>query len=41
MSQVPQHTQLAWILSCHTPSGVLSRMTQWKVQFYIYIYILF
>eukprot|EP00049_Salpingoeca_infusionum_P002298 m.55523 g.55523 ORF g.55523 m.55523 type:complete len:337 (+) comp11493_c0_seq3:256-1266(+) len=29
-SQVPQHTELAWILSCFTSCGVLSRMTQWK-----------
>lgn len=29
-SQVPQHTQLAWILNCHTYMGELSRMTQFK-----------
>ena len=31
-TQVPQHTELSWILSCRTPSGWLSRMTQWKVR---------
>ncbi|MFN9791229.1 MAG: tryptophan--tRNA ligase [Holosporales bacterium] len=29
-SQVPQHTELAWILSCFTPLGWLNRMTQFK-----------
>lgn len=29
-SQVPQHTELAWILGCHTYMGELSRMTQFK-----------
>ena len=29
-SQVPQHTQLAWILSCYTQFGEMSRMTQFK-----------
>ncbi len=29
-SQVPQHTQLAWLLSCNTQFGELSRMTQFK-----------
>lgn len=29
-SQVPQHTQLAWILNCYTQFGELSRMTQFK-----------
>jgi tryptophanyl-tRNA synthetase len=29
-SQVPEHTELAWILSCVTPMGELSRMTQFK-----------
>ncbi len=29
-SQVPQHPELAWILSTFTPMGVLSRMTQYK-----------
>ena len=29
-SNVPGHTELAWILSCHTPIGWLNRMTQFK-----------
>lgn len=29
-SQVPQHTQLAWLLSTITPMGWLNRMTQYK-----------
>ncbi|MGL4172509.1 MAG: tryptophan--tRNA ligase [Actinomycetota bacterium] len=29
-SHVPQHTELAWILSCHTGFGEASRMTQFK-----------
>lgn len=29
-SQVPQHTELAWILGTLTPTGVLNRMTQYK-----------
>jgi len=29
-SQVPQHAELAWILSTLTPTGVLNRMTQYK-----------
>jgi len=29
-SQVPEHTELAWILSCLTPMGDLGRMTQFK-----------
>src|SRR3712207_771883 len=29
-SQVPQHTQLAWVLGCNTYMGELSRMTQYK-----------
>ncbi|MBR6694287.1 MAG: tryptophan--tRNA ligase [Clostridia bacterium] len=29
-SQVPSHTQLAWVLSCYTQFGELSRMTQFK-----------
>jgi tryptophanyl-tRNA synthetase len=29
-SQVPQHAELAWILSTMTPTGVLNRMTQFK-----------
>lgn len=29
-SQVPQHAQLSWLLSCHTQFGELSRMTQFK-----------
>jgi tryptophanyl-tRNA synthetase len=29
--QVTQHAELAWILSCLTPSGILNKMTQWKV----------
>lgn len=29
-SQVPQHAQLSWILSCYTQFGELSRMTQFK-----------
>lgn len=29
-SQVPEHTELAWILNCVTPLGDLLRMTQYK-----------
>ncbi len=29
-SQVPQHAELAWVLSCNTMFGELSRMTQFK-----------
>lgn len=29
-SQVPQHTQLSWVLGCYTYMGELSRMTQYK-----------
>ena len=29
-SQVPQHTQLAWIFSCVARMGWLNRMTQFK-----------
>ena len=29
-SQVPEHAQLSWMLSCHTQFGELSRMTQFK-----------
>ena len=29
-SQVHEHTELSWLLSCHTPMGWLSRMTQFK-----------
>lgn len=29
-SAVPMHTELAWILFCHTPLGWLNRMTQFK-----------
>lgn len=29
-SQVSQHTELAWILTCLTPMGYLNRMTQFK-----------
>ncbi|KAI6660264.1 putative Tryptophanyl-tRNA synthetase [Oopsacas minuta] len=29
-SSIHHHTQLAWILSCITSSGVLGRMNQWK-----------
>ncbi len=29
-SQVPEHTELAWILNCITPIGDLERMTQFK-----------
>lgn len=29
-SQVPQHTQLAWVLNCYALFGELSRMTQFK-----------
>ncbi len=29
-SQVPAHTQLAWILNCYTQFGEMSRMTQFK-----------
>ncbi len=29
-SQVPEHSQLAWILNCYTQFGEMSRMTQFK-----------
>lgn len=29
-SHVPEHTQLSWVLSCHTYMGELNRMTQFK-----------
>ena len=29
-SSIPSHSELAWILSCHTPIGWLNRMTQFK-----------
>lgn len=29
-SQVPQHSELSWILGTMTPTGVLNRMTQYK-----------
>lgn len=29
-SQVPEHSQLAWVLNCYTYMGELSRMTQFK-----------
>lgn len=29
-SQVPQHAELAWVLTCMTPFGQLGRMTQFK-----------
>jgi tryptophanyl-tRNA synthetase len=29
-SQVPEHAELAWILTCHTYMGELNRMTQFK-----------
>ncbi len=29
-SAVAEHSELAWILSCHTPMGWLNRMTQFK-----------
>ncbi len=29
-SQVPQHSQLSWVLNCYTQMGELSRMTQFK-----------
>ena len=29
-SQVPQHSELAWVLGTLTPEGVLNRMTQYK-----------
>lgn len=29
-SQVPEHTELSWLLSCYTQFGEMSRMTQFK-----------
>ena len=29
-SNVKGHSELSWILSCHTPIGWLNRMTQFK-----------
>ncbi len=31
-SKVSAHLELSWILSCITPIGWLSRMTQWKTK---------
>lgn len=31
-SEVPQHTELNWILTCLTSIGFLNRMTQWKLK---------
>ena len=31
-AQVPEHSELMWILSCTASVGYLSRMTQWKVR---------
>jgi tryptophanyl-tRNA synthetase len=31
-SKIPQHAELAWILGCRTPVGMLERMTQWKTK---------
>jgi len=31
-SNVPEHTELAWILNCITPLGWLERMTQYKMK---------
>ncbi|HEX7021891.1 MAG TPA: tryptophan--tRNA ligase, partial [Trueperaceae bacterium] len=31
-SQVPQHTELAWLFNCITPLGWLQRMTQYKTK---------
>ena len=31
--QVPEHSELAWLLGCRTPMGWLNRMTQWKVHY--------
>jgi tryptophanyl-tRNA synthetase len=31
-SDVPQHAEFMWILSCRTTVGYLSRMTQWKTK---------
>ncbi len=31
-SEVPEHTELAWILNCITPIGELERMTQFKTK---------
>lgn len=29
-SQVPEHSELSWVLNCHTYTGELNRMTQFK-----------
>ena len=29
-SQIPEHSELMWLLACHSPIGYLSRMPQWK-----------
>ena len=29
-SDIPEHTELTWILNCHTPMSWMSRMTQFK-----------
>lgn len=31
-SQVPEHSQMQWVLGCMTPQGWLNRMTQWKTK---------
>jgi len=29
-SDIPEHSELAWILNCHIPMGWMKRMTQFK-----------
>lgn len=36
--QVPEHTELMWILSCSASISSLSRMTQWKVCVHLHIF---
>lgn len=31
-SSIPEHSQLAWVLTCLTSMGALNRMTQWKLK---------
>ncbi|KAJ1515965.1 Tryptophan--tRNA ligase, mitochondrial [Coelomomyces lativittatus] len=34
-SAVPYHTQLQWLLTCRSPLGLLSRMSQWKAKTHV------
>ena len=38
-SAVPQHAELMWLLSCNASMGYLSRMTQWKVRNFLFLFL--